>query len=253
MKRGVLASLAALFAVALCVLTATGAEDALSAKQKEAMQAYMAKAYPIEQDFLARRLDLADWCTGKRLFDEAAAELGLASVGGGESKPLLDAWTKLAEQVPPSQVSATVTMADGNVLKGAVTSAPFVLKRKGGYVLVTLDSVKTMVEWQPRPAVSPGATRVDTVRAVRSVYSRYIIPGRGGWVLIGAGYQYSGNYSVNLTGDRGRLAATFPIGGFYGAADVDLWLPGKTINDEYCLVYPGTLPTPSVRWHRRCP
>ena len=34
----------------------------------------------------------------------------------------------------------------------------------------------------------------------------------------------------------------------HSTADVDLWLPGKTINDEYCLVYPGKLPTPSVRW-----
>jgi hypothetical protein len=29
---------------------------------------------------------------------------------------------------------------------------------------------------------------------------------------------------------------------------VDLWFPGKTINDEYCLVYPGKLPIPSLRW-----
>ena len=29
---------------------------------------------------------------------------------------------------------------------------------------------------------------------------------------------------------------------------MDLWFPGKTINDEYCLVYPGNLPIPSVRW-----
>ena len=34
----------------------------------------------------------------------------------------------------------------------------------------------------------------------------------------------------------------------HSTADVDFWFPGKTINDEYCLVYPGNLPTPSVRW-----
>jgi hypothetical protein len=34
----------------------------------------------------------------------------------------------------------------------------------------------------------------------------------------------------------------------HSTADVDLWFPGKTINDEYCLVYPGNLPTPSIRW-----
>jgi hypothetical protein len=82
---------------------------------------------------------------------------------------------------------------------------------------VTLDSVRTMVEWGLRPAMSPGATRVDTVRAVKTMYSRYINPGRGAWVLIGVGYQYSGNYSVDLSGSDGRLAATFPVGGFYGA------------------------------------
>ena len=34
----------------------------------------------------------------------------------------------------------------------------------------------------------------------------------------------------------------------HSTADVDLWYPGKTINDEYCLVYPGKLPIPSLRW-----
>ena len=34
----------------------------------------------------------------------------------------------------------------------------------------------------------------------------------------------------------------------HSTADVDLWFPGKTINDEYCLVYPGKLPIPSLRW-----
>jgi hypothetical protein len=34
----------------------------------------------------------------------------------------------------------------------------------------------------------------------------------------------------------------------HSTAEVDLWFPGKTINDEYCLVYPGKLPIPSLRW-----
>jgi hypothetical protein len=34
----------------------------------------------------------------------------------------------------------------------------------------------------------------------------------------------------------------------HSTAEVDLWYPGKTINDEYCLVYPGKLPIPSLRW-----
>jgi hypothetical protein len=34
----------------------------------------------------------------------------------------------------------------------------------------------------------------------------------------------------------------------HSTAEVDPWFPGKTINDEYCLVYPGNLPTPSIRW-----
>jgi hypothetical protein len=70
------------------------------------------------------------------------------------------------------------------------------------------------------------------MRAVRTVYSRYIIPGRGGWVLIGAGYQYSGNYSVDLSGKDGKLAATFPIGGFYGATyfgPFPIWHVSRTI------------------------
>jgi len=83
---------------------------------------------------------------------------------------------------------------------------------------VTLDSVRTMVEWVQRPAQSPGATRADTVRSVRTVHSRYTIPGRDGWVSLAVGYQYSGNYRVDLSGTRGSLAATFPVGGFYGTA-----------------------------------
>ena len=83
---------------------------------------------------------------------------------------------------------------------------------------VTLDSVRTMVEWVQRPALSPGATRVDTVRAVRTVFSRHTIPGRDGWVSLAVGYQYSGAYRVDLSGSGGTLAATFPVGGFYGAA-----------------------------------
>jgi hypothetical protein len=83
---------------------------------------------------------------------------------------------------------------------------------------VTLDSVRTMVEWVQRPALSPGATRADTVRSVRTVYSRYTIPGRDGWVSLGVGYQYSGTYRVDLSGTRGTLASTFPVGGFYAAA-----------------------------------
>ncbi len=33
----------------------------------------------------------------------------------------------------------------------------------------------------------------------------------------------------------------------YSTTDVDPWLPGKGVNDEYTLVYPGALPVPSVR------
>jgi hypothetical protein len=83
---------------------------------------------------------------------------------------------------------------------------------------VTLDSVRTMVEWAQHPAPSPGATRADTVRSVRTVFSRHTIPGRDGWVSLAVGYQYSGTYGVDLNGTRGRLTATFPVGGFYGAA-----------------------------------
>jgi len=47
-------------------------------------------------------------------------------------------------------------------------------------------------------------------------------------------------------------AKFFGLGGIgfwtHSTAEVDPWFPGETINDEYCLVYPGNLPTPSVRW-----
>jgi len=34
----------------------------------------------------------------------------------------------------------------------------------------------------------------------------------------------------------------------HSTTDADIWFGGKTINDEYALVYPGELPVPSVRW-----
>ncbi len=83
---------------------------------------------------------------------------------------------------------------------------------------VTLDSVRTMVEWMQRPAQTPGATRADTVRSVRTVYSRHTIPGRDAWISLAVGYQYSGTYQVDLSGAGGTLASTFPVGGFYAAA-----------------------------------
>jgi hypothetical protein len=83
---------------------------------------------------------------------------------------------------------------------------------------VTLDSVRTMVEWVARSPSIPGGVRSDTVRAVRTVFSRHNVPGRDGWVSLAVGYEYSGNYRVALGGDRGTLASTFPVGGFYAAA-----------------------------------
>jgi len=83
---------------------------------------------------------------------------------------------------------------------------------------VTLDSVRTMVEWVQRPAELPGASRADTVRAVRTVHSHHTIPGRDGWVSLAVGYQYSGTYRVDVSGRGGTLASTFPVGGFYATA-----------------------------------
>lgn len=34
----------------------------------------------------------------------------------------------------------------------------------------------------------------------------------------------------------------------HSTTEADIWLAGKTIEDEYALVYPGTTPVPSVRW-----
>lgn len=84
---------------------------------------------------------------------------------------------------------------------------------------VTLDSVRTMVEWMERPPQSPGATRVDTIRSVRIVHSRHTIPGRDGWISLAVGYHYAGTYQVDLSGPGGDLVSTFPVGGFYAAAN----------------------------------
>lgn len=80
---------------------------------------------------------------------------------------------------------------------------------------VTLDSVRVAVEWVQGVASTPGATRVDTLRTIHAVRSHHTLPGRDGWVTLGVGYQYSGAFRVNISGSRGTLASTFPVGGFY--------------------------------------
>ncbi len=83
---------------------------------------------------------------------------------------------------------------------------------------VTLDSVRTSVEWVQGTASTPGAIRVDTLRTVHAVRSHHTLPGRDGWVSLAVGYEYSGAYRVDVHGDRGTLASTFPVGGFYASA-----------------------------------
>ena len=81
--------------------------------------------------------------------------------------------------------------------------------------IVTLDSVRTAVEWMHGTASTPGATRVDTMRTVHAVRSHHTLPGRDGWVSLAVGYQHSGAYRVDVHGDRGTLASTFPVSGIY--------------------------------------
>jgi hypothetical protein len=83
---------------------------------------------------------------------------------------------------------------------------------------VSLDSVRTAVEWVPGTASTPGAMRVDTVRTVHAMHSHHTLPGRDGWVSLAVGYQYSSAYRVDIHGDRGALTSTFPVGGVYVSA-----------------------------------
>jgi len=83
---------------------------------------------------------------------------------------------------------------------------------------VSLDSVRTSVEWVEGTASTPGAVRVDTLRTVHAVRSHYTLPGRDGWVSLAVGYQYSGSYQVDVRDERGTLALTFPVGGVYVSA-----------------------------------
>ncbi len=83
---------------------------------------------------------------------------------------------------------------------------------------VTLDSVRTAVEWMQGAASNPQATRMDTIRTVHALRSHHTLPGRDGWVSLAVGYQYSGAYRVDVHGQRGTLESTFPVGGFYVSA-----------------------------------
>ena len=83
---------------------------------------------------------------------------------------------------------------------------------------VTLDSVRTTVEWVHGTPSTLGAMRVDTMRTVRAVRSHHTLPGRDGWVSLALGYQYAGAYRVDVDDQHGKLASTFPVGGFYVSA-----------------------------------
>jgi hypothetical protein len=84
--------------------------------------------------------------------------------------------------------------------------------------IVSLDSVRTTVEWvQGTPSV-PGATRADTVRTIHALRSHHTLPGRDGWVSLAVGYEYSAANRVDVHNDLGTLASTFPMGGLYVSA-----------------------------------
>lgn len=83
---------------------------------------------------------------------------------------------------------------------------------------VTLDSVRTTVEFMQGKAAMPGAQRTDTLRTVHALRSHYTLPGRDGWVSLALGYQYTGAYRVDLRSRDGTLSSTFPAGGVYGTA-----------------------------------
>lgn len=84
--------------------------------------------------------------------------------------------------------------------------------------IVTLDSVRTSVEWQQVTTVGSLQTRADTIRTVRTLRSHHTLPGRDGWVSLALGYEYAGAYRVDIHDDNGTLASTFPVGGFYMSA-----------------------------------
>jgi hypothetical protein len=83
---------------------------------------------------------------------------------------------------------------------------------------VSLDSVRTAVEWVQGTPSTTGGMRVDTVRTVHAMHSHQTLPGRDGWVSLAVGYQYSGAYRVDVHGDGGNLSSTFPVGGIYASA-----------------------------------
>lgn len=83
---------------------------------------------------------------------------------------------------------------------------------------VTLDSVRTSVEWMPGATTRPGVMRADTVRVIHAVRSKHMLPGRDGWVVLAVGYQYSGACRVDIRDNLGTLDSTFPVGGVYANA-----------------------------------
>ncbi len=125
-----------LMTLALLVSVAKAAPDPATREE------YKKRAQELDSAQFAARLTFALWCIDKDLLDEAQAQLSNAAVLDPKNDELVAAWTKLAEKMPRQRIVISVTLEDGNVIRGVCSPMPFLIKNDHGVVLVTLDRLK---------------------------------------------------------------------------------------------------------------
>ena len=128
---------------ALCIAFGFAQDAPVPPKPKPPRDEYKAKA-ALDKDQVAARIQLALWCLENKLLQEAQEQLRSAAAIDPVNDQLLPAWSKLTDQVPRKEVTITVTLDDGNVVRGKCSPKPFLLKHKFGVLLVPLESLKDL-------------------------------------------------------------------------------------------------------------
>ena len=97
----------------------------------------------VGEKVVAQRAELAAWCLERKLIDESAAQLRMASLMGG-SPAVEEAWLKLAAQVPPVTLGVVATLDGATELRGTITSHAYLFDRPEGRELLVLDNVRRL-------------------------------------------------------------------------------------------------------------
>ena len=142
-----------LVVAALLVLAVPGfpQDKAAADKTPNPKDEYAARAKLLDKEQVDERLTLAGWCIDQGLFAEAQYQLNRAAVVDPKSEALLPVWSRLAGILPRKQYLLSITLDDGNVVKGVASPQPYLLCHKDGVLLLPFDDLKEFALIEQRP------------------------------------------------------------------------------------------------------